>query len=237
MIKRLLISLDVLLDTRLGVLSTLDKEASEYAVSTKAYWEREHDDWYKLSGGRVTTEAFNKAYAERGGDNTADTLNASVLSNSLPVIHRILGEETLAHMNNKTIQLEQLVVNIDYHPYVLPIELRDELYGIAKELFGESTNIELVNLGYKATTPVHLRENYACFITYDFHAWMQLHFQSLSEQRMTDFTLIGPKLFEKDVSKLDIEVKKRELMRFKLEKLLYMNFEFIDASYFSIITR
>lgn len=237
MMKRMLIPLDVLLDTRLGIVSNLSKEAASAIVASKSYWEREHDDWFKITNGLITTEAFNQAYSERGGDNTADTLNASVMSGMLPVIHQVLGDETLAHLNNRTGELEQLQLNIDYHPYTLSIEYRDELLTIMHTLFGESTEIELVNLGLKATTPEVLRDGYACFITYSFHEWMQTHYLSLSEQRMPDFTLIAPKLFEKDVSMLAVEVKKRELMKFKLEKLLYMNFEFIDSTYFSMLPR
>ncbi|MBW6072732.1 hypothetical protein, partial [Pseudomonas aeruginosa] len=83
--------------------------------------------------------------------------------------------------------------------------------------------------------PKFLDALYAMYITYDFHEWMHTHYLALSKVQMPCFNFIGPKLFERDVSKLTIEEKKFELFKFRVERLIHMDFEFIDAKYFSMI--
>ncbi|MFO5855226.1 hypothetical protein, partial [Klebsiella pneumoniae] len=51
---------------------------------------------------------------------------------------------------------------------------------------------------------------------------------------MPDFTIIGPKLFEKDVSELAVEDKQFIIMDFQLKHKLNIDFDFIDAEYFSM---
>ncbi|BEG72417.1 hypothetical protein [Pseudomonas phage PA1C] len=235
MIKRILIPLDVLLDTRLGVMSTINKEAAERLVSTKEYWLRENDDWTTLTGGLVTTEQFKEAYANRGGDNSADTINASILTGISPFLMRILAEDHVNRMDNMGNPEDEIGLTINIWPYTLPGEVIDDLENIIQEIYGEEMPVEVVSHPLEELTPKFLDALYAMYITYDFHEWMHTHYLALSKVQMPCFNFIGPKLFERDVSKLTIEEKKFELFKFRVERLIHMDFEFIDAKYFSMI--
>lgn len=235
--KRLLVTLDVLLDTRLGVIAAFDDNIASTILNNPEYLLREHEDWSLVSNGLITNDKVDALYSARGGVNTADTLNASLQTSILPFIHQLLIESDLARMNNRTEHDDELKLCVDIHPYELSLEYRDELLTILKELFGDSTDITITSLGLEQASPNTLYASYGGYITYEFNKWIKHHYLELSTSRMTDFTFIGPKLFEKDVSKLEPAVKKRELLRFKLEKLMYMTFEFIDAKYFSILSR
>ncbi|MFO5759969.1 hypothetical protein ACLBQR_31925, partial [Klebsiella pneumoniae] len=51
---------------------------------------------------------------------------------------------------------------------------------------------------------------------------------------MPDFTIIGPKLFEKDVSELAVEDKQFIIMDFQLKHKLNIDFDVIVAEYVSM---
>ena len=67
MIRRILMSMDVLLDTRLGVMANINPAAATHLVLNRDYFDRDYDDWFTLTGGLVTKDQFDEAYANRGG--------------------------------------------------------------------------------------------------------------------------------------------------------------------------
>lgn len=234
MIKRILIPLDTLLDTRLAVIRNLNPEAAERLVATKDYWYREIDDWTTLTGGLVTTEQVKEAYAKRGGENTADTLNAAIMTGISPLVLKILAEDNVNRIDNMGDPTDYIALAINIHPYNLDWDYKHELEMIVKEMYGDSVEVEINNYSLEELNPERLDSLYSAFITYDFHEWMQMHYMALSKVRMPCFNFIGPRLFEKDVSKLTLDQKKFELFKFRVERLIHMDFEFIDSMYFSM---
>jgi hypothetical protein len=59
-----LMSLDCLLDTRLGTVLGMSKEAYDILLKTN-YFDRNTDDFEAATGGVITNEEFQKAYAAR----------------------------------------------------------------------------------------------------------------------------------------------------------------------------
>lgn len=235
MMKKVLINLDILLDTRLGSVSRFSQEAASNVISCPDYYVREYDDWSKFTKGLMDNDLFNSYYETRGGENTAATLNGSVLTNIVPVLHRMIGEEIATRLENQASEFKEILLVVDLHPYVLDLETKDELLTILHELFGEDQAIEFINKGIHETTPEYIFENYALVLTYDLHKWLHLHYPALVKLRAASVNFIGPKLFEKDVSGLTIDYKKRELLKFKMDHLVCMNFDFINTEYFSIV--
>lgn len=234
-IRKLLVTLDTFLDTRLGTIADHNTEAAEAILNNPEYILREHDDWSKLSGGLIDNETFDELYANRGGSNTIATLSASVVTGVIPLLLTLLSESNLAEIHNRTKGLSDLEICVDLHPYELDTDTKDELLNILKVYLGNETTITLTELGIEAASPSTLDVGYSGYISYDFNAWIKLHYLDLAKVRIPDFTFIGPKLFEKDVSELEPDIKRREVLRFKMEKMIYMNFEFVDTKCFSII--
>lgn len=233
--KRFLINLDTLLDTRLGSIARYSQEAARLVISNPEYKEREHDNWELFTDDMVSTETFNKLYAERGGINTQDTINGSVLSGIIPVMHRFIGEELATHLDNSGDNHSDIMLTVDIHPYNLDTDAKDTLIGVLAQLFGEEQEVELINVGIAGLTPTYIFENFALIVMYDMHEWLRCHYEEMVKMRAATVNFIGPKLFEKDVSHLDVDLKKRELLKFKMDHLVCMNFEFINAEYFSVI--
>ncbi len=233
--KKVLINLDVLLDTRLGSVGRYSQEAAAKVIANERYYYRDHDNWELFTDGLMDNELFKHYYETRGGANTAATLNASVLTNIIPVLHRMLGEELATHMDNSGTDFREVMLVIDLHPYELDLESKDELMGIIAELMGPDQAVDFINKGIAETTPQYIFDNYALVITYDMHEWLRLHYPELVRMRAASVNFIGPKLFEKDTTGLEDSYKSRELLKFKMDHLVCMNFDFINAEYFSVI--
>lgn len=234
-LKRILTPLDAHLDTRLGTLARINLKAAERLMESKEYWLRENDFWFDLTGGLVTDGEFKEAYDSRGGVNTIATLSASIRSNITPFILRLFTDEHINQLNQMGDPTDQVALTVNYWPYDLDSNEVEWLRDIMHELYGASTTIELISVPIQDVTPQFLNENFAACVMYEFHEWIKMHAVELGKIRINCFNFIGPKVFEADVSKLTVDAKKQALNAFRMEKLIHMDFEFIDAKYFSAI--
>lgn len=235
MIRYMLIPLDCLLDTRLGVLSNLSKAAAHAVASNPTYWERDYNDWWTLSGGLVSNEAFNEAYAARGGANTAQTINASFETGIAPVLYRMLGDADINRLDGMTEEGNEIGIAINMYPFVFEPAVRLELIAIMQEKYGLDLHIKLVSHAMEDLTVPLLADQYGGMMIYDFPEWFKHHHEVILKSAMSDFNVIYPKLFDADPGELSIDDKKADLHRFRLITQYSMDFSYIDARYFSVV--
>ena len=228
MTKKILTCLDTLLDTRLGTLATLNPKAAEHVVKTPDYWLREHNNWSVLTGGLVTNEQFNERYAKRD----ITVLQNSIMTGINVVLLKILAEIDVNDSSGITRTDVGLEVNLA--PYELTHDEIEELEDILRKTYGRELLITFCSIPMEELTPKVLRSRYAAIITYAFHEWIVMHDRALLEERTPTFNFIGPKLFEKDPSKLTVDQKRDEFTCFRLFKLEFMDFDFIDVKHMSM---
>lgn len=233
MLKRILVDLDTLLDTRLGVVNFVSKEAASYLIKNEAYWDRENDFWEPLTGGLITQAQFDEAWAARGGNNSADVLNGSVLSGIQPFIMRVLTEDLVNRANLMGDDMDDVGITVNTWPYSLSLNEIEDMRDITEYLFGP-IHIEIVDIPLSEITPEFLDKHFSAVVTYNFLEWIKLHYEGLAKARMNDFNFISARIFEHDVSKVSIDEKKTAVDMFRIEKLIHMDFEFIDARHFSM---
>lgn len=234
MLKRILVDLDTLLDTRLGVINMLNPKAAEVLIKSDRYWDRENDFWEILTDGLITREQFNEAWAARGGNNSATVLNGSVISGILPFLLKLLTEDLINRANLMGDEMDSVGVTINTYPYALSLDETEDMRDIAVYMFGVSTEIEIVCIPLSIVSPVFLDKGFAAMVTYNFIEWIKFHHVELSQVQLNCFNFISPRIYEHDVSKLSIDEKKTVIDMFRIEKLIHMDFEFIDARYFSM---
>lgn len=229
-LKKILTNLDTLLDTRLGTLSVLDPKAASIAVSTPEYWLREYNDWVGLTHGRIDNATFNARYQNRDDE----VMLASVATGISPVLLKFLGATDVNAVNNMADDVD-IGLEVNIAPYSLSTEELDELTAILQKTYGRCTPISFCDVPLDELTPTYLRERYAMAVLYDFHEWIVRHDRELMSARTPCFNFIGPKLFEHDPRRLSVEQKKDEFTRLRLFKLEFMDFEFIDVKYMSML--
>lgn len=235
--QRLLIDLDVLLDTRLGTIRQCFPECADEVTGSLKYWGRKHEDWSKLTSGRISNDVFNEAYAKRN----EETLKASRLTGIIDYLIR------LATSYQSSIQTEQqkhpftLVLNL--YPYQLDNETIEalELTLLSFHFSAMYVSIEVVNLSQQELTPDYLADNFTGYLTYHHLDYIQIHTQALIGQKelsfgtrpLSRFSLVGPLFFEKDPSNIAPEEQQKGIGRIKLVMSEFIGFDYIDPFYFS----
>jgi len=225
--KRILTSLDTLFDTRLACLELINPVARSVLVQKPDYWLREHTDWSTLTDGLVSNEQFDQAYAKR--DN--EVRWGSVMTGIWPVILKVLTDYDLTLL--ESLQDQEITLEVNIWPYVLE---EDEALGIEehlKRLLGNELVILFTSIPLEELTPSFITERYSLAILFEFHEWIKLHVKALYQHKANRFVMVGPKLFEHDPRSLTIEEKQKEMTRFRLVHLEFMDFEFVDAKYMS----
>lgn len=235
MIRRILLSMDVLLDTRLGVINTINPEAAKALVKNPDYWERDHDDWYTLTGGLITNEQFAEAYALRGGANTRKTLESSFESGMAPFLYQMLAHADINAMDGMTGANEEIGIALNIAPYVLSVEERAAMVSIVQAKYGDDLNVKIVDYHLHELTVDTLAAEFGAMIIYEFAEWFKYHHKQITESLFPEFNVIHPKLFEVDPRELTIEERRHDLVRFRLVTQHNMDINFIDTRYFSLV--
>lgn len=225
--KRLYISLDSLIDTRLGTLAVVDEEAYAFVEKHFDYWLRDYTDWPKLTGGRVTNEAFNERYAKRDDQ----VFCRSIMTGLAPVLVQLLTDYGLIMAQQLT--SEEISVEVNLWPYEFDLPEIEQLDAALRPWFGKETVITFCSVPIDEMTPTWLVGRYDAAVMFEFHEWMRVHAQAFYSIHAGNFNIIAPKLFEKDPRALSVEEKQLELKRFKLVHLEFMDVEFINTQYFS----
>lgn len=226
--RTLLIDLDSLLDTRLGVLASLNQDAASLLVKSNTYWDRDRNDWTSLTNGLVTTDAFEEAWSLR----TGDILPLSTMSGIFMVAISLLTDfqQNVAEgLVNDDIRIE-----VNLHPYTLSDDEQEGLKEALQAMFYKGLVITFCNWSKDTLTPSELISRYDAAIMYDFIPWMKRHAFGLAKIRAPDFNLLVPRLFERDVSQLTMEEKQNEILAFRMWLHLYIDVDFIEPRWYSM---
>lgn len=228
MTRMIMIEADALFDTRLGTVSQLSEEAARVLVSSQRYWEREHENWEALTDGLITNEQFREAYAKRD----TETLFASMSTMILLVMVKIMNDFQANIVDGMVDDDVRVVVNL--HRYEFSLEMQEELIQIIRLHLGKDVMVTFCDIALEALTPKEIRDRFAVVFLYNFHEWIKHHQLALASQRSPDIYMVIPKLFETDPKRLTVQEKQLQATAFQLQWLEHMDFQFIDARYFSM---
>jgi len=233
--QRLLVDLDVILDTRLGAISQANDLAAQFLVKTN-YQNRLSDDFETLTGGIITNEQFREAYLNRD----KETLKRSLVTAFPLALKGIVGG--LVTLAENTPIVDEVILGINYWPYHLT---RDEI-----ELFKMAINnyvgLELsytckfVRIPPHDFDPYTFSVNWDGYVTYDYDQWIVDHTQALINKPIPQYTLIGPALSRKvyiENAKVSVdemgEVDAFEGIEFLMTA--FVGLELLDSKYFSVL--
>lgn len=182
---RILVTLDCLIDTRLGVIAQAypDKVAK---ILNRKYYERIQDVFPGIN-----QEEFKTLWKNRN----TDTLKSSMMTN----IHLLM--ESFIRSSAKDVmaggQLSNMIFDINIHPYVMDDEERQDLIGILEAIVGDAPEYNIISVPNEFLTPQHCKANYQVMVMYDFADWMRMHAPIFKEFRMPDLLIYAPQLLEK----------------------------------------
>lgn len=230
-IKKLLVDMDCLLDTRIGTVSLLNEEAACKLLSEK-YSNRVFDDFEELTEGLVTNEEFSKRWETRD----KETLKASMMTNIMKLLVSLTSQYEKDMI--ETPFVKEFILYVNLHPYILT----DAEIEIIKEAIsvhcGINLKIRTIHLPLEKITPKKLKEDFDGFITYSFDNWLKIHSEALDKTPIPRVTIFAPALCIKKPNKLE-DIMVDGLTVFEMLEIAYtarLHIEFLKANEFSIFS-
>lgn len=182
---RYLVDLDSLLDTRLGLLSTMVPDIITTKQFKESYLSRMSDDFSAFIPD-WDHEAWLKRWATRDG---------SVLPHSAitGMVWLILDLVTGVNATVNTPEEQTLSITLNLYPYKIPEDVADELRAGFSELFPK-VKIETMSLDPTFLTPSHLFTKFTGYICYRFDLWVNLHIDALTHLKKPSFDFYVPSI-------------------------------------------
>lgn len=184
---RLLVDIECLFDTRIGVVCD-NKPESLNSINYKEYSKRPKD-----SSEYIHLDNFEEAFANRK--------KSCLLSAPQTKLLYGLAETVLAIESKKsddpTIGDTEILVNFT------PFEFDEEEKRIITEgiasVLPSFCVVKPVSVPLIAVTPSYLRDNVDCWYVYEFNKWLGLQFENLKKVQIPTVSIMTPALFAGDV--------------------------------------
>ena len=206
--KRILIDLDAILDTRLGIINKLQPELLERVAESSEYRLRKKDsfDWVPGLQSSKLIDAWNKRDSELLPYSTMSLLMAVELTNHL------LEWDEITMGNSPKVSKVTLLVNM--YPYNdLPDEVKDKIcYAIALRLgVTDPSDVKAVTWDTESISLKELEKNsVVSYFVYDFDNWVShlypddenIDYEKTGFETYQDLSVIAPKLYT-DTKDLD----------------------------------
>lgn len=183
----ILIELDMLLDSRLGVISQMDINLADRILS-RGYVNRKTDNFTVLDPS-FDIDEYRRRYKARD----VETLKESRCTPIAVVLNSITNQLEKQQINTPLVSGITITVNI--HPYRLTDEEKSVLVDMVSEYTSLTSDIKLIDLPLSNITPTYIKETYTAVFLYNFDEWLSIHRDALSVCKMPTVTMVAPALF------------------------------------------
>lgn len=228
------VTLDSLLDTRLGTLIYLDEQEAA-RVFDCGYYQRTSDDWSAL-GLNINQSEYQRVYENRseGGH----ILSLSKITNAVALVVHMADE--LEEQAKTTPFNDKTRIEVNTYPYLFSAELCDTFARALGIYFPDSVEITTTRVSTKELTPSHIDEYYDMFVIYDFNEWLQEHYEKLRARPIPSTLALAPALYHNQIPD-DEELKDEQgnticpfaALEYVLTPMLSLSLA--DVRYFSLI--
>lgn len=229
--KALIIDLDCLLDTRLGVIKqNASEEAYRLISNDPGYWYRDIEEWDRFSHEKITNDDVAAWYAKR--DKT--TLQISVMTNIFLYLEAILQTHYETIQNGTDTQPLQMTINLN--PYELDEEETKGLVDSIKynlSYYEEIFTVSTVRLPMLSLEPHELAKSYGIYITYEVDGLLSYYQKQLLERKAYTLTLTGPLLFQKEAEEYSLKERQQEVSQTRFILREFVDVDLIDPFWFS----
>lgn len=183
----ILVMLDALLDTRLGTLHQLNRNAAVQMLHEAGYFQRANDNLAQINPD-IDNDAFEAAYAAR----SADVLMDSMLTPMVMSVSHVAFELEEQRINTPFVETVEVRVNL--WPYVLSVEECDELAAAMTAYLPYDVRVTTCFIPVKDMTVEALKREYSGVVLYDLAEWFKMHGREFETVSMPAVTMWAPKL-------------------------------------------
>ena len=223
--KKVLVSIDAVLDTRYGTLLKLDKQKALEVAKTGKYTTRTSDTWCEL-GVDIDQDRYNDLYLNRD----IETLKLSRPSNLVYLLLQ-LYKESYSSLDptdtNKGIEF-----HLNFYPYKLSSELRSEMAIALQALLELPDPIVPTYLSPIKLSPSFIKDSYEALIVYSFDDWLKENRDRLIDTPIPRNTILACTIYP------NITPTEKELMSENIKSpftaLELIMTEYIDVKFLTI---
>lgn len=234
--QSLLISLDCLLDTRLGVLKQHMPGFAKAIVDDpeRRYWKRVIDDFDPMAG-QGATVFFNNVYTNRNVETLMNSMPCQMFAELSTIMMQMIG----ALMSDPMVSRIEVVIN--EYPYDLQDDERKAIIDAMKVHMEEMTPVRFVSRSPEDLTLKEISLQWESIVMYDFDVWYKAQYESFlkGEHRAPRCNIYAPALFHGQMpTKQDLVLNGKEMDPFEVTHLdlrEFINVNFWDVRYFSLI--
>ena len=226
-----LISLDVLMDTRLATLKRLDEESATQIQNT--WYHKRTSDVFDRGGSKINQKAYQDLYAARD----EDTLKLATMTQLPKYIMTLIAR--LTTQQGMPLLSEQFKIDINLHPYQLDEQVRESIRFAIETYTNNAAEINLVDYAPEELTVQFVRSKYQICFMYDFNEWLMHHTEEFSKVVMPEVRFVAPRLYLKDAPKALLEKVDAEEYVWEQMSLVFVGLVgvvFMDVNLFSIVT-
>lgn len=223
------VSLDTLLDTRLGIVAGRHPDVAQALVGDQRYHMRVYENWSMLSGGKFTNDEFRTWWAER---NTED-LKRSVMTSIVYPLGSILAR--IEAMCLDVGEGYEPGIDINIWPYDLDPDEVEALRTAVSIRLGRSIIIVINSIPLNEYSLEWINRNYAACVLYDFDGWYNVHAKDLLKTPIPTVSMLIPKIFAKDPGSMKVADMENSFKVFVVQHIGVVSIEPINAEFFSVL--
>ena len=187
-VARVLISIDCILDTRLGTIMDIDPNLVDKILVNKEfnYHERLVDEFPYIN---------KTIYDERYLNRDISILSQSMVTNLfgfLIEMHKTLQTEIKTKPD-----IDDLQYVINTYPYLLtPTELADLILCFRFNMKDQDIKVTTIWAAPEKITPEFCNTDITAMFMYDYELWLSIHANKLSKVSLHDITLFAPMIYK-----------------------------------------
>lgn len=186
--QRALIDINTILDTRLGVLARLDKEAANKVAHSDWYPVRSSDDWESVTEGVISNEAFKEMYERY----EVETLVESLMTGFIHLLRKDVSDAA-PELEMKGIE-GTIDFDINVYPYRLLASEKEIIRRSVARYLPIPAAVHIVDTAYHLLTPSLLDTKYDMLTIYNYEDWLKYHHEELINNPIKEFTIFHPRI-------------------------------------------
>lgn len=187
--QRALIDIEMILDTRYGVLSRMDPVLAEELVRTDRYRNREHDRFDRLTDGRIDQTEYERLYNER----SVETLLFAKMTDFVYGLRRDIANFGIQQA--AAADIERLEFHINAYPYNLLEEEAEIIRRAVARYLPPPADVCVVNTPPQDLSPEVVFNSYEMLAFYNHEDWLRHHYaDTLLKTPLPTTVLITPRI-------------------------------------------
>lgn len=224
-LHRVFVSMDSLLDTRIGSIAEYNESIATQLLATGKYQSRRHNQ-FNLILPYIDTVAVSNAYVNR----SVSTLK---LSPATPILATLCNLVTDYRVNKEiSPEVTEIQITLNSWPYVLTTEESDDFALSIKEATG-ADKVNVRRLPITSLTPEFVGQ-YDTFVWHELDDWVSTHMKNIHYKGMHNTTFYCPEIITHHLHDLDKIPKDGPGQELRIMMAEYVIFELMPLSMYSL---